>query len=65
MADQAISIKEAARRLGVSEQTIRRMIQAGEIRSFRVLGQVRIRESEVERIMQGGSEEIDQDQEDD
>jgi len=59
MADQAISIKEAARRLGVSEQTIRRMIQAREIRSFRVLGQVRIRESEIERIMRGGQEQTE------
>lgn len=62
--DRGVSIKDAARRLGVSEQTIRRLIDAGKIRSFRVGVQVRIRESELERIMQGSSDDLDQDQRD-
>ena len=49
--DRAVSIKEAAVRLGVSERTILRMIEAGEIIAFKVLRQWRIRESEIERIM--------------
>lgn len=60
--DRAISIKEAARRLSVSERTIRRMIDTGEIRAFRVIGQWRIRESEIERVMSGGQEEDHEDE---
>lgn len=61
--EKAISIQEAARRLGVSEQTIRRQIKDGHIRSFRVGWQVRIPESEIRRIMEGG-DEMDQDRRD-
>lgn len=60
--DRAISLAEAAGRLGVSVRTIRRMIDEGKIQAFKVLGQWRIRESEIERIMRGGSDnENDQD----
>jgi excisionase family DNA binding protein len=62
--EKAVSVKEAARRLGVSETTIRRMIEGGEIRAFRVLGQWRIRENEIERIMSGSQDEYDQDRRD-
>ena len=55
--DKAISIPDTAQRLGVSTRTIRRMIEAHEIHAFKVLGQWRIRESEVERIMQGNQGE--------
>lgn len=55
--DRAISLAEAAGRLGVSVRTIRRMIDAGEIRGFKVLGQWRIRESEIDRVMRGNSDE--------
>lgn len=51
--DRAISLAEAAGRLGVSVRTIRRMIDENKIRAFRVLGQWRIRESEIERVMRG------------
>lgn len=55
--DRAISLAEAAGRLGVSVRTIRRMIEAGEIHGFKVLGQWRIRESEIERVMRGDTNE--------
>lgn len=46
-ADEAVSIPEAARRLGVSVSTVRRQIRAREIPSFRVGSQVRIRASAI------------------
>jgi len=57
VADRAINLNEAAVRLGVSVRTIRRMIDNGEIHAFKVLGQWRIRESEIERIMRGGKDD--------
>jgi excisionase family DNA binding protein len=51
--DRAISLPEVAQRLGVSVRTVRRMIEVHEIRAFKVLGQWRIRESEIERVMNG------------
>ncbi len=51
--EKAISMKEAAKRLGVSVRTIQRMIAGGQMHAFKVLGQWRIRESEIERIMRG------------
>ena len=50
---KAISLSDVAQRLGVSVRTVRRMIDEHEIRAFKVLGQWRIRESEVERVMNG------------
>lgn len=55
--DRAISINDAAQRLGVSARTVRRMIEEHEIHAFKVLGQWRIKESEVERIMRGTDKE--------
>lgn len=55
--DRAISLAEAAGRLGVSVRTIRRMIDEGQIRAFKVLGQWRIRESEIERVMRGAQDD--------
>jgi len=55
--DRAISLAEAAGRLGVSVRTIRRMIDENKIHAFKVLGQWRIRESEIERVMQGDDNE--------
>jgi len=60
--DRALSIKEAANRLGVSVSTIRRMLDTGELRAFKVLGQWRIRESIVEKIMQSSDEDQNEDQ---
>jgi excisionase family DNA binding protein len=59
--DKVISVNEAARRLNVHPNTIRRGIEIGKIRAFRVLGQWRIRESEIDRIMEEGTDTIDRD----
>jgi excisionase family DNA binding protein len=53
MTDRAMSLSEVAGRLGVSVRTVRRMIEEGEIRAFKVLGQWRILESELDRIIRG------------
>jgi excisionase family DNA binding protein len=55
--DRAVSLAEAAGRLGVSVRTIKRMIDEGKIQAFKVLGQWRIKESEIHRIMNSGSNE--------
>lgn len=55
--DRALSIAEVAGRLGVSTRTVRRMIEDGKIGAFKVLGQWRIRESELERIMRGDTDQ--------
>jgi excisionase family DNA binding protein len=57
--DKAISIADAARRLGVHPNTVRRAIDQGKIRAFKFLGQIRIRESEIERIMEQGTDRLD------
>lgn len=62
--EQAVDLREAAKRLNVSVSTIRRMIDMHEIRAFKVLGQWRIKESEIERIMNRSSDDADQDQRD-
>ncbi len=48
--DKSLNIHEVAKRLGVSEKTILRMISRGDIRAFKVAFQWRILESEVRRI---------------
>ncbi len=58
--DKALSIREVANRLGVSVSTVRRMLDTGELRAFKVLGQWRIRESVVEQIMQSSNDNKDQ-----
>ncbi len=60
--DRAISLAEAAGRLGVSVRTIRRMIDEGKLRAFKVLGQWRIRETEIERIMSGEGDDTSEDE---
>ncbi len=60
--DRAISLAEAAGRLGVSVRTIRRMIDEGKLRAFKVLGQWRIRETEIERIMRGEGDDTSEDE---
>lgn len=47
-----ISRREAGDRLGVSADTIQRMIAIGEIQAFRIGRQVRIEASEIERYLE-------------
>lgn len=53
MPNEVLTISEVAKLLRVSEDTIRKMIDDGEMQAFKVRGQWRIRKEEVERIMRG------------
>lgn len=62
MADEVLSIQEAARALGVHPDTIRRMIKSGEIKAFQVRGRYRIRRSEIDRLSSEESQQSEDDQ---
>lgn len=47
-----VSIKEAARHLSLSEKTIRRMIDDGQLPAFKIRGVWRIRLSDVRKLIQ-------------
>jgi excisionase family DNA binding protein len=53
MTEEVYTIAEVAKKLRVSEATVRRMIDAGELQAFKVHNQWRIRREELERIMKG------------
>lgn len=53
MNDKLLTKKEAAELLGVSSHAVDRMIVNGELQRVRVRGCVRIRRSEVERLIEG------------
>jgi excisionase family DNA binding protein len=53
MTDEVLTIAEVAKKLRVSEATVRRMIGSGELEAFKVHNQWRIRKEVVERIMRG------------
>jgi excisionase family DNA binding protein len=46
----ALSVRDASLQLGVSTSTIRRRIDDGELRSFRIGGAIRIPTSEIARV---------------
>lgn len=47
------TIKETSRIFNVSEMTIRRWIESGKIKAVKIVGSVRIEESEIERLKKG------------
>ena len=49
----SVTITEAARLLGVSDDTIRRMIKSKQLPAFKVRAQWRIKREEVEKITRG------------
>jgi excisionase family DNA binding protein len=49
MADEVLTIKEAAALLKLAEKTVYTMAQSGEIPAFKIRGQWRITRSEFER----------------
>ncbi len=51
MSEQVYTIEEAARVLKVSHRTIRRMIDTGELPSFRVRTGIRIRRAVIDAMM--------------
>jgi len=52
--DSLVSVVEVAKRLSVSPYTVRRLIEAGEIRAVRVGKRILIATSEVDRIIEHG-----------
>jgi excisionase family DNA binding protein len=52
--DRLVSKKEAARVLGMSVRSVERLIARGLLRVVRILGAVRIRLSDVRKLMDGG-----------
>lgn len=49
MADEVLTIKEAAALLKLAEKTVYTMAQAGEIPAFKIRGQWRIKRSDFDR----------------
>lgn len=49
MADEVLTIREAAALLKLAEKTVYTMAQAGEIPAFKIRGQWRIKRSEFDR----------------
>jgi excisionase family DNA binding protein len=48
----ALTVREAAELLNVSERSIRRLIAKGELPSFRVFSSIRIEAQELDRFVQ-------------
>jgi excisionase family DNA binding protein len=49
MADEVLTIKEVAALLKLAEKTVYAMAQAGEIPAFKIRGQWRIKQTELDR----------------
>jgi excisionase family DNA binding protein len=49
--NEVLTIKEVARALRVSEDTVRRMIDSGELQAFKVHNQWRVRKDVLDRFM--------------
>lgn len=49
--EAALNKRQAAERVGVSHRTISRLIDAGQIRAFKVGSQVRILESDLDKYV--------------
>lgn len=52
MADEVLTVEEVAERLRVSAQTVRKLIEDGELRAFRVKNQWRIRKEDLDRYIE-------------
>ena len=46
-----LPVSRAAKRLGISDRTLRRRIAEGKVEALQVLGNLRIRRSEIDRIL--------------
>lgn len=49
--DAALNKRQAAERIGVSHRTVTRLVEAGQIRAFKVGAQVRILESDLDKFI--------------
>jgi excisionase family DNA binding protein len=54
---QLIAVARAAKRLGISRDTIDRLIKTGEVRVVRIGGRVMVPQMEIERIVMGQARE--------
>lgn len=52
--DKLITIREAADALGISERTVRRMIDRNELRAYKIGRCVRLREGDVQDYIESG-----------
>ena len=58
--ESSYSVSEAAQELGVSPPTVRRMVQDGDLRSFRTPGgHIRVPSSSIEKFRAGADDELD------
>ena len=56
MADQFISVREAAQTLGISEKKIMDCVEAGQLQAYRIAGQfLRLKKSEVLNIRESNT----------
>jgi len=53
MSDDALTLQEAAARLGRTYETVRRWVANGTLPAWRFGGQYRVRAVDVERLMRG------------
>lgn len=53
---ESFSPKEVAARLGISVDSVRRLVKAGQLRAMRVGRVLRIRESAIEQFMEEAEE---------
>lgn len=52
MAEQVLTVDEVAAELRVSPQTVRKLIDNGELKAFRVGGQWRIKRKDLDRYIE-------------
>ena len=56
MADQFVSVREAAQALGVSEKKIMDLVDGGDLQAYRIAGQfLRLKKSEISGIRNAGT----------
>lgn len=58
--DKLYSVKEVAEILGVTEGTVRNYLTNGKIKYVKVLGNTRIKETELKRLIKPSKKEVDQ-----
>jgi len=58
--DKMYSVKEVAEILGVTEGTVRNYLTKGQIKHVKVVGNTRIKESELRNLIKPANKEADQ-----
>jgi excisionase family DNA binding protein len=52
MADAVLTVEEVAAQLRVSPQTVRKLIEDGDLKAFKVRGQWRVKQSDLDDYIQ-------------